>query len=316
MSERSAGTHAGRFRTWLAHHGFSLVASLGRLLRRPWSSLLTIAVMALALALPLALGLALQNLARLDDALQAAHEVNVFLAPGTANDQAAALARALRARPDVATVEVIPPTQALARMRARPELADAIDALGEEVARNALPVVLRLHARGDEHALAAAVQAMPGVERVQYDAVWRQRLQAWLGFGTRIAQVLAVLLGLGALLVVGNTVRLDIQSRHEEIAVLQLLGASDGFVRRPFLYLGLSYGLAAGALALAILAAVRVALEAPLAALAASYGGAFALQGLRWPDIVGVLAVAGLLGWLGAVLAVGHHLRQNRPLEG
>ena len=316
MSERTAGTHAGRFRTWLAHHGFSVMASLGRLLRRPWSSLLTIAVMALALALPLALGLALQNLARLDGAVQAAHEVTVFLPPGTGAGEAEALARTLRARADVATVETVSPTQALARMRERPDLAAAIDALGEDAARSALPAVLRVSARGDERALAAAVQAMPGVERVQYDAAWRQRLQAWLGFGIRIAQVLAVLLGLGALLVVGNTVRLDIQSRHEEIAVLQLLGASDGFVRRPFLYLGLWYGLAAGALALAILAAAGLALQAPLATLAAGYGSAFALQGLAWPEVAGVLAVAGLLGWLGAAAVAGHHLRQNRPVEG
>ena len=140
-------------------------------------------------------------------------------------------------------------------------------------------------------------------------------MQAWLGFGARAVQVLAALLGLGALLVVGNTVRLDIQSRREEIGVLQLLGASDGFVRRPFLYLGAWYGLAAGALALGILTVAWLALQAPLATLAARYGSPFVLHGLDPLAAVAVLAGAGLLGWLGAGLVTGHYLRQTRPRE-
>jgi len=127
--------------------------------------------------------------------------------------------------------------------------------------------------------------------------------------------VLAALFGLGALLVVGNTVRLDIQSRREEIGVLQLLGASDGFVRRPFLYLGAWYGLAAGALALGVLTAAWMALRKPLAELAAEYGSSFALRGLDPLPAACVLLAAGALGWLGAGLVTGHYLRQTRPVE-
>ena len=197
----------------------------------------------------------------------------------------------------------------------RDDLAAAIDALGEDAARAALPEALRVTPRDDERALVQAVQALPETDRVQHDALWRERLQAWLGFGARVVQVLAALLGLGALLVVGNTVRLDIQSRREEIAVLQLLGASDGFVRRPFLYLGAWYGLSAGALALGILTLAWMALQAPLAALATRYGSSFALQGLEPLAAAGVLAGAGLLGWLGAGAVTGHYLRQARPRE-
>jgi cell division transport system permease protein len=119
----------------------------------------------------------------------------------------------------------------------------------------------------------------------------------------------------GCLLVVGNTVRLDIQSRREEIGVLQLLGASDGFVRRPFLYLGAWYGLGAGALALGVLTLAWLALREPLADLAARYGSNFALQGLPPLPALAVLAAAGVLGWLGAGLVTGHYLRQTRPVE-
>lgn len=314
-NQRAGHPHASRLGMWLEHHGYSIVASLGRLLRKPWASLLTITVMALALALPLGLWVVLQNVQRLGGHVQAAREVTVFLTPGLDAAKAAALAQTLRARPDVAAVQRILPEQALAQLRQRDDLAAAIDALGPDAARAALPEALRVVPRTDERALVQALQALPEADHVQFDAQWRERLQAWLGLGIRVAQVLAVLLGLGAVLVVGNTVRLDIQARREEIGVLQLLGASDGFVRRPFLYLGAWYGLAAGALALAILAAAGLALQAPLAALAARYGSTFTLRGLDPPAAAAVLAGAGLLGWLGAGLVTGHYLRQTRPRE-
>jgi cell division transport system permease protein len=154
---------------------------------------------------------------------------------------------------------------------------------------------------------------LPEADLVQHDAVWRQRLDGWLRFGTRVALVLAALLGLGALLVVGNTVRLDIQSRREEIGVLQHLGATDGFIRRPFLYLGAWYGLAAGALAIGLLTLAAIGLREPLAELAASYGSRFELAGFDPIAAVEVVLGATVLGWLGAGIVTGHYLRQTRP---
>ncbi len=316
MNEKVADVHASRFGAWLDHHGYSIVASLGRLLRKPWATLLTIGVMAIALALPLGLWVVLANVARLGGEVQASRDVAVFLKPAVAPAAAAALADTLRARGDVAAVEVVTPEAALAELRAQPDIAAAIDALGADAARAALPSVLRVVPRGDERLLADALRTLPEADRVQHDAVWRERLDAWLRFGGRVVLVLAALLGLGALLVVGNTVRLDIQSRREEIGVLQLLGASDGFVRRPFLYLGAWYGLAAGGLALGVLTLAWMGLHAPLAELAARYGSDFALRGLDPLQAGGVLLGAGLLGWLGAGLVTGHYLRQTRPGKG
>lgn len=315
MNERTANVHASRFGAWLDHHGYSIVASLGRLLRKPWATLLTVGVMAVALALPLGLWVVLDNAARLGGEVRESRDIAVFLKPEFDVTKAEAIAASLRARSDVARVALVTPAQALEELRARPDMAAAIDALGAADARAALPSVLRVTPRGDELLLADSLRTLPEADRVQHDAVWRARLDAWLGFGGRAVLVLAALLGLGALLVVGNTVRLDIQSRREEIGVLQLLGASDGFVRRPFLYLGAWYGLAAGALALGVLTLAWMALREPLAALAAQYGSNFALRGLDPVPALGVLLGAGALGWLGAGLVTGHYLRQTRPVE-
>ncbi|MFT3897321.1 MAG: permease-like cell division protein FtsX [Thermomonas sp.] len=296
---------------WLHHHAHSLVSSLGRAVRRPWATLLTIGVMAVALALPLGLWAVLDNIGRFGGEVQQSREIAVFLKPALGVDRAQSLAANLRGRSDVASVKVKTPDEGLEELRERGGLGEAIDALGD----NPLPSVLVVTPRGDETALAESLSALPEADQVQHDAQWRKRLDGWLRFGGRVTWVLGLLLGLGALLVVGNTVRLDIQSRREEIGVLQLLGASDGFIRRPFLYLGAWYGLAAGALALGLLTLAAWSLRAPLADLAATYGSRFVLSGFAPPVLIGVVIGAALLGWLGAGLVTGHFLRQTRPAE-
>ncbi|TBR14593.1 MAG: ABC transporter permease [Lysobacter sp.] len=293
---------------WLDHHVYSFVASLGRMLGKPWATGLTVGVMAIALALPLGLWAVLSNLAQFTGDVQQSRQVSVYLQPGRTLQQASEMAAALRLRRDVAAVEMRSADEGLRELRAQGGFSDAAEALGE----NPLPHLLRLTPRGDDALLAREVATLPGVDAVQQDAAWRQRLDRWLTLGERIAWVLAVLLGLGALLVVGNTVRLDIQSRREEIEVLQLLGATGGFIRRPFLYLGACYGLLAGAIALALLTAADVALAEPVARLAQSYGSAFRLQGFDALRATVAVLGAGAIGWLGAGLVTGHYLRQTR----
>ena len=310
---RDRRVHSSGPGAWVDHHLYSFIASLGRLFRKPWATLLTVGVMAVALALPLGLWVVLANVQRFAGEVQSSRQISVYLQDGTDAARANAIATELRARPEVAAVDVRSPDQGLQVLRERGGLGDAIDALAATGDANPLPWLLVVAPRGDEMILADALRQLPEAGLVQHDALWRKRLDNWLRFGGRVALVLAGLLGLGALLVVGNTVRLDIQSRREEIGVLQLLGATDGFIRRPFLYLGVWYGLAAGALALALLTAAWIALRAPLAELAGSYGSAFALQGVDPLQAVIVLGAATLLGWVGAGVVTGHFLRQTRP---
>lgn len=307
--------HSSRVGAWFDHHLYSFVASLGRVAGKPWSTALTVGVMAVALALPLGLWLVLGNIARFSGSVQQSREISVFLDPGIDAARARAVADSLRGRGDIADVQLKTPAQGLQELRERSGLGDAIDALSADEEANPLPSVLVVTPRGDETLLASSLQALPEADLVQHDAQWRRRLDGWLRFGNRVAWVLAALLGLGALLVVGNTVRLDIQSRREEIGVLQLLGASDGFIRRPFLYLGTWYGLAAGALAIGLLGLAAMALRPPIAELATQYGSRFVLQGFPPMHALGVVIGAASLGWLGGGLVTGHFLRQTRPVE-
>lgn len=298
---------------WLAHHRRAARISALRCLRRPWATLMTMAVMALAFALPMGLSIVLDNVKHFAGSVQQSRQVSLFLQPDYSVDQARKLASELGARTDVAAIELRTPEQGLAELRSQAGMGAAIDVLDD----NPLPSLLLVTPAdgADELALVEALGALPQADLVQHDAVWRQRLDSWLALGTRLVNLLSLLLGAGAVLVVGNTVRLDVLSRREEIGVLQLLGAGNGFIRRPFLYLGAWYGLGAGAMALGLWALCVAAIRPPLAALTHSYGSSFTFKTLDLLHSGFVLFGTTVLGVLGAWLVASHVLRQNRPVD-
>ena len=298
-------------RAWREQHLYSLFSSLGRIAARPWTTLLTLLVMALALAMPLLLFLLLDNARQLGGDMQQAGAISVFMKPG---ESAEGLVLRARAMPSVAAVVLKTPADGLEELRGQPGFADAMKLLHD----NPLPAVLVVtprNASGSEGAMAlvSELQASPGVDMVQYDYLWRERLDAILAAATRAASVLAGLLALAALLVVGNTVRLDILGRSDEIGVMQLLGASSGFVRRPFLYTGLWYGGFSALIALLVVLLVEFTLLTPLTNLVSSYDHRFALQALGWLPAIIALGGGALLGWLGAWLAASRHLAAGVP---
>ena len=305
------GGFVARLSAWRDQHIYSFLSSLGRIVSKPFSTFLIVGVMAIAMAMPLALGMVLLNVQRVSGNVQAAREMSVFLKPDITFEQANKLAKKLSERADVAKVTVVSPDEGLAEFRKLSDLAQSIDLLGS----NPLPSVLKIRPKDDGMILAETLQLWPEADVVQHDGQWRQRLNAWLSLGERMLKILSLLFGVGVLLVVGNTVRLDIGSRREEIAVMQQLGATDGFIRRPFLYLGFWYGLAAGALALALSLFAGLALDQRLQPLLASYDSRFVLQGPDLTMVVALLATSAILGWTGAWLASGHHLRQTRPTD-
>jgi cell division transport system permease protein len=288
-----------------------LRGSFARLLRRPFSSLLSLAVMAIALALPLALAWSMLQMNQLATQVQTSRAIQVFFQPEVGVAQAKAIAEEFRAAADVASVTVKTPEQGLADFKDSSALAKAVAVLGE----NPLPAVMIVTPRADEAALLGRLQALPQAEYVQYDGIWQKRLDAWLAFGQRLLLLLALLFVSGAVLAVANNIRLDIATREQEITVMQQLGAGDAYIRRPFLYAGGLLGLLAGTLALGILSAAAFAISPEILGLIRSYGSDFAFTPLPLflPPVV--LAAATLLGVFGARLAAGHYLRLTRPVD-
>lgn len=297
-----------RCSVWAEHHLHSCTASFRRIVQRPWTTLMTISVMAMAIILPLALSTLLVNLKELTGSLQQSRDINVFCSSTLPEMRAQEMAHLIEKWPDVALVQFRSPKQGLAELQERMQLDGIVAAIGE----NPLPslLIIRPTNSANDQELAARLRTLSGVARIQYDAIWQKRLQAWLGVGRKLVQVLWALFGLGVILVVGNTVRLDIQARQEEIYILQLLGAHNCFVRRPFVYLGAWYGLFAGALALFILQVVGVFLQGPVQQLADRYGSHYTLQGQNYLFSVSILAMTLLLGWLGSWIVTGYFLRQ------
>ena len=290
--------------TWTTRHLQALVAALGSLLRRPLGALLTTLVIAVALALPAGLWLLVQNARAATGDLATAVQVSAFLKVGTAVERAQELAIAVRSQPGIATVTLITAEQGLKEFRQRSSFGKALDALDS----NPLPHTLVIQpttAQRDAAALERLRDTLadwPEVEIVQADTEWAQRLAAS-----------AVLFGLGVLAVIGNTTRVEIAARLPEIAVTKLVGGSDAFIRRPFLYSGLFQGLLGGLLALGLLAALLASLEAPVARLVSLYGGQLRLAGLAGEETLALVLAGALLGWVGAWVGAARQIARISP---
>jgi cell division transport system permease protein len=229
--------------------------------------------------------------------------------------RAEALAKQLRARPDVAAVRVVTADQALAEFRHSSGFGKALDALDSNPLPNTLIVTPTLAASTPEAtvALKTSIGAAADVDTVQLDTDWVQRLNAMLDVMRRVLWLTGGLLGLSVVLVVGNTIRLDILNRRDEIEVMKLVGATDGFARRPFLYSGVWYGLGGGIGAVLVVTIAVAVLSRPLGHLASLYGSQFQLTGLRFGSVVRILGVSVALGWLGSWIAATRHIRAVEP---
>ncbi|MEQ5800807.1 permease-like cell division protein FtsX [Halomonas sp. H10-9-1] len=316
-SPRGARTHrlrsASRFRGWLRHHRAMALDSARRLLRTPIGSLVTMLAIAIALVLPAALWLSLDSARLLDAELTESATLTAYLAPGVDDGEAGRIQEALGAQPGVARTRLITAAEGMAEFQQALGLTDALERLDDNPLPASVVVTPEAPAPDAVRELAEALEAVSGVEEVRLDLAWIERLRSLAELGQRVALALAVLFGGGVLLVVGNTIRLAVESRRKEIEVVTLIGATHGFVRRPFLYSGAWYGLGGGLLAWALLTLGGEWLAAPVAALAASYGASFSLPRLGGSGSAILVGCSILLGWLGAWIAVSRHLAEVKP---
>ena len=299
---------------WFRQHRFALGAALSHLRKAPGSFLFNVLVVAVALALPFAGVTLLDNVRPLSEELSVDPELSLFVKADTPRDQAQALAPQLQQilRGTHAKVTFVPREQALASLKEKSGMTDVIETLGD----NPLPdsYVMKLEgftSRADAarvDGLAEQMRALPGVDSVQVDSAWVKRLAALLGVLRLALLLLAVTLGVVVIAVVFNTIRLQVLTQREEIAVSKLLGATDNFIHRPFYYTGALLGLCAGGVALGAVALALRPLNTAIAEFARLYASEFQLTPLPPLGMAALLAISAGLGLVGAMLSVQRHL--------
>lgn len=304
---------SNRFKMWFQHHQQVAVDSLDRLFQEAASSSLTWAVIGIALALPMCLLLLMQNLQQFGSNLDEATQISLYMELDSSSDFLGDFSHKVAGLSDVASIELITASQALDEFQAVSGFGDVLNGLDE----NPLPAVFLVNPDteviAEVEALYVELGQLDGVDSAQLDLEWMQRLNSILDLAQRFTQVLAVLLCVGVVLVVGNTVRLAIESRRAEIVVVKLVGGTDAYVARPFLYTGLWYGVGGGVIASLLVLLAQVGLQGPVSRMAGLYESGFSLLGLSISDIALVLGGSGLLGWVGAWLSVIRHLKEIEP---
>ncbi|BFM04964.1 permease-like cell division protein FtsX [Halioxenophilus aromaticivorans] len=302
-----------RLLAYVKHHQASASEAFTRILRTPGQSLPTCLVIAIALALPALLYLGLANMERQAEQWRAPAQISVFLHKRASNRAIDQFNQQLDRNPQVDSWQLITPEQALLDFQAASGFGDVLADLDD----NPLPPVVVI-TPGDLSvpelsSLRTQLAQDSVVESVLLDLEWVARLQQIMALIERVVSALGSLLALGVVLIVGNVIRLAISSRKDEIVIAKLVGASDGFVRRPFLYTGLWYGLLGGGLAVAMLLLANAWLAGPIARLAALYSTQFELAGLGFGGSLALVLAAGVLGSLGAWLSVSRHLSAIKP---
>ena len=298
----------------MLRHAQVATETVGRLVRTPLATLLTGLVIAITLALPAIGHLTVQNALSLTGGWAEAIDFSVFFTGDTDAAAAEQLAGLIGQRADVASVRFVSADEAAASFGDDDGFAEALASLGE----NPLPhaVVVR-PVRGASEAVIDALRrdlaSLPEADIVQLDTEWVRRFHALLDLAQRAVVMLAVFFAVAVVVVIGNTIRLDIENRRAEIVVVKLVGGSNGFIRRPFLYSGFLVGLTGGLLALALVVVALVLLQAPVQRLAGLYGSGFTLRGLTLAEAGIVVAAGAALGWIGSFVATARHLRQIEP---
>jgi cell division transport system permease protein len=298
---------------WLLVHLDTLRESLARLAHQPVASALNVIVIGIALSLPAGFYIGLNNLQSFSRQLSSDPQVSIFMSVDASAADVASVEQRLKSNPEIGRVEFISREQALARLKRGAGLSDVLANLG----RNPLPDAFVVTARSNDPSMLEALhdqaRKWPKVEHVQLDAEWARRLDAALNVGRMLVTVLAVLLAVALVAVTFNTIRLQILTRRDEIEVSKLIGATNPFIRRPFLYFGALQGLAGGFAALSILAIAVLVLNIQLADLSGLYGTLFKLEWAGIGDTLILLSFSAALGWLGAWLSVSRHLRLIEP---
>jgi len=304
-----------KFQAYLISHAHGLFSSLGRLSRTPFTSTMTVVVLAVAIALTACFYIAVANIQQLTGNLQASNEMSLFLKDSTSESSARKLADQLAKNANVESIKFISKEQAMDEFRANSGFGDALTALEG----NPLPHVVQvlpkdvLDSREALDNLIAEFKQMSEVDFVQVDMQWVERLHAIMRIASRGVTVVAVLLGFAVTFITGNTIRLELHNRQDEVFISKLVGATHAFIQRPFLYTGFWLGFIAGFSAWLIVTIMLLILESPVEKLSSLYNSSFELLYLSFSDSVLMLMLSSGLAVLGSWAVLHYQLRLIKP---
>ena len=299
---------------FLDQHRRSAVRSLKDLLRNPTATLMTLLVIGITLALPASLLSLLQLGNSVAGSQPNIPSLSMFLEPGISDEKALTLTATLEQRPGIERIELLTSGDAMQEFREYSGFGDALDALEE----NPLPHVLLLQldsgmTQVSLEKLIEDLDALPETASIDYDQGWIERLQAISLTLRRIIEAVGLGLALAVMLIIGNTIRLEILNRKDEIEVSRRVGGSNAFIRRPFLYTGLAYGFFGALLAWMLVSLLLIIVNGPLGRLAELYGASVSIAFFGAQALVILMPVGILLGLAGAWLAVSRHLSAIKP---
>ncbi|MDX2503556.1 MAG: permease-like cell division protein FtsX [Gammaproteobacteria bacterium] len=305
-----------RFKEFFIRHLQVFFYSLGLLSRSPFSTLMTAAALGIALALPAGLYVILDHAKQLSDDFDSINQISLFMEKNISEKQVQDIQRKLEAYPEIAQVKHITREAALKEFQESSGFGAALKALKENPLPHLLIVYPSLtHSEPEQiNDLLMELQQIKKVDLVQLDIQWLQRLYAIIHIGQRGILIIGGLLALAVLLIVGNTIRLAIENRRSEIVVMKLIGGTDSFIRRPFLYTGFWYGLFGSLIAVLLVNISLIIISDPLVHLSSLYENNLFSLGLMGINTSITLLLSGcLLGLMGARIAVGKHLKEIEP---
>ncbi|MDK9690980.1 permease-like cell division protein FtsX [Azospira sp.] len=297
---------------WLTQHLSALQGAWQRLAASPLNTVLSLLVIGIALTLPAAGVVVLDNLRQAAAGVASTQQISVFLSPEASRKEATEMESRLRQEVS-GSIVFVPREDALKRLQGTAGMAELVASLPRNPLPDAFIVEPRNAAPEQLEALAKTLSAWPKVAHVQLDSAWIKRFDAFLRLGRLAVLLLAAAFAAALVAVTFNTIRLQILAQADEIEVAKLIGATDGFIRRPYYYFGALQGILGGLIAMLLVTAAVAVLSGPVSQLASLYATAFRLHGLGLDHSLLLLGVGALLGWLGAQLSVGLYLRQIEP---
>lgn len=315
QNRRVKPTVRDRLSAYLTQHRETFIAALGKVTRHPFATLMTALVIGISLAMPAGLYVLLSNVDDLTGQFDGSVKVSVFLDPEASNNIGVRLRGQIAQRREVDAARFISKEEGLEELRATEGFDAGLDLF--DANNNPLPAVVEVQPRSTDKRsileLKQQLEEMEFVDRVQVDQDWLARLQVIEANLEQLILVIASLLGIGVLLVVGNTVRLDIYNQRDEIEVLKMVGGTDGFIRKPFVYAGFWYGIFGGLIAFVFVQFAVIMMDDLVKEFARTYGTSFTVSGLGLIDSIVLVAGGGLLCLMGAWVSVTRHLQNIEP---